>query len=221
MNNLHGRGPEMKSGFPNEVPDWRNVPADTLSSMTEQARSRSEWTIHSETPVYENPWVDVLLADVELGDGTRFDHHIIRTRSAASCVVVNDRDEVLLLWRHRFAVNRWVWEIPSGLIEEGEDPADCAMREVEEETGWRVAKVMPLVAFHPVGGMIRSTYHLFFAEGAEYIGEPTEENEAEEVAWIPLSRILPMIDEGKIATGASLVGLLKVLATRGAEAGGL
>jgi 8-oxo-dGDP phosphatase len=185
-----------------------------MSEPEEQPRSRSKWTIHSERPAYENPWVDVLIADVELADGTRFDHHIVRTRSAASCVVLNDRDEVLLLWRHRFAVDKWVWEIPSGIIEEGEDPADCAIREVEEETGWRVKDVTPLVRFHPVGGMVRSTYDIFRADGAEYVGEPTEKNEAEEVAWVPLSRILPLVAEGKIATSASLVGLLHVLAAR-------
>lgn len=188
-----------------------NQPADQPAS---QPRSRSKWTIHSERPVYENRWVDVLLADVELADGTRFDHHIVRTRSAASCVVVNDRDEVLLMWRHRLAIDKWVWEIPSGVIEEGEDPADCAVREVEEETGWRVTGVTALVAFHPVGGMLRSTYHLFFAHEAEYVGKPTEENEAEEVAWVPLDRILPLVAEGKIATAATLVGLMTYLAGR-------
>jgi 8-oxo-dGTP pyrophosphatase MutT (NUDIX family) len=206
----------MKSTFPNERHADSPTSDSTLSGMSQsQARSRSQWTVHSERPVYENPWVDVLMADVELADGTRFDHHVLRTRSAASCVVLNDRDEVLLLWRHRFAVDKWVWEIPSGLIEDGEDPADCAMREVEEETGWKVPAVTPLVTFHPVGGMIRSTYHLFRASGAEYVGEPTEQNEAEEVAWVPMDRVLPLVAEGKIATASTLVGLLKVLAERG------
>ena len=178
-------------------------------------RSRSQWTVHAEWPVYENPWVDVLMADVELGDGTRFDHHIVRTRNAASCVVTRVRDgreEVLLLWRHRFAIDKWVWEIPSGLIEEGEDPAETARREVEEETGWRVAEVVPLLAFHPVGGMLRTEYRLFRAHGAEYVGEPTEQNEAERVEWVPLSEVPGLIDSGQIATAASLVGLLRVLA---------
>ena len=73
------------------------------------ARSRSQWTVHSERPVYENPWLDVLMADVELGDGTRFEHHVVRTRSAASCVVTRTdagREEVLLIWRHRFAIDK-------------------------------------------------------------------------------------------------------------------
>ena len=186
-------------------------------SEPQQARSRSHWTVHSERPVYENPWVDVLMADVELGDGTRFEHHVVRTRHAASCVVtrvVDGREEVLLLWRHRFAIDKWVWEIPSGLIEEGEEPAEAARREVEEETGWRVAEVTPLLAFHPIGGMLRTRYHLFRATGAEYVGEPTEQNEAEKVAWIPLDEVLGLVDSGQIATSSSLVGLLRLLTER-------
>lgn len=173
--------------------------------------------MHAEWPVYENPWVDVLMADVELGDGTRFEHHVVRTRNAASCVVTRTdagREEVLLIWRHRFAIDKWVWEIPSGLVEEGEDPADTARREVEEETGWRVGEVTPLLAFHPVGGMLRTQYRLFRAVGAEYVGEPTEQNEAEKVAWVPLDEVLGLIDAGQIATSSSLVGLLRVLAER-------
>ena len=180
-------------------------------------RSRSQWTVHGERPVYENPWVDVLMADVELGDGTRFEHHVVRTRNAASCVVTRrdaGREEVLLIWRHRFAIDKWVWEIPSGLVEEGEDPADAARREVEEETGWRVSEVTPLLAFHPVGGMLRAQYRLFRAVGAEYVGEPTEQHEAEKLAWIPLDDVLGLIDAGLIATSSSLVGLLRVLAER-------
>jgi 8-oxo-dGTP pyrophosphatase MutT (NUDIX family) len=192
-------------------------PNESPEDPAHPVRSRSRWTVHGERPVYENPWVDVLMADVELADGTRFEHHVIRTRSAASCVVTRTeagREEVLLIWRHRFAIDKWVWEIPSGLIEDGEDPADAARREVEEETGWRVSDVTPLLSFHPVGGMLRTQYRLFRAVGAEYIGEPTEENEAEKVAWIPLDEVFGLIDAGQIATSSSLVGLLRVLAER-------
>ncbi|ACU69828.1 NUDIX hydrolase [Catenulispora acidiphila DSM 44928] len=187
---------------------------DTLRDLPHPVRSRSQWTVHGERPVYENPWIDVLLAEVELADGTRFEHHVVRTRSAAGCVVTRTeagREEVLLIWRHRFAIDKWVWEIPSGLIEEGEDPAEAARREVEEETGWRVSDVTPLLTFHPVGGMLRTQYRLFRAIGAEHIGEPTEQNEAEKVAWIPLDEVLGLIDAGQIATSSSLVGLLRVL----------
>ena len=104
-------------------------------------------------------------------------------------------------------------EAPAGLLDDAE-PEARIRAEVEEETGWRVGEVTPLLAFHPVGGMLRSQYRLFRAHGAEYIGEPTEENEAEKVAWVPLDEVLGLIDAGQIATSSSLVGLLRVLAER-------
>ncbi|MFD0638401.1 hypothetical protein ACFQ9X_49440 [Catenulispora yoronensis] len=63
--------------------------------------------------------------------------------------------------------------------------------------------------------MLRTQYRIFRAHGAEYVGEPTEQNEAEKVAWVPLNEVLGLIDAGRIATAASLVGLLRVLAERG------
>jgi 8-oxo-dGTP pyrophosphatase MutT (NUDIX family) len=63
---------------------------------------------------------------------------VLRLPRAAVVVVLNDYGEVLMMWRHRFIIDRWVWELPGGYIDdEQEDPAITAAREVEEETGWR------------------------------------------------------------------------------------
>ena len=156
--------------------------------------------------MYENPWIDVLMADVELADGTRFEHHVVRTRERRQLRGDQDRsrprrgaaDLAAPLRDRQVGLGD-----PLRLIEEGEDAADAARREVEEETGWRVRDVTPLLTFHPVGGMLRTRYRLFRAIGAEHIGEPTEQNEAEKVAWIPLDEVLGLIDAGQIATSSS------------------
>ncbi|WP_344115878.1 NUDIX domain-containing protein [Kribbella alba] len=49
------------------------------------------------------------------------------------------RENVLMMWRHRFIINRWVWELPGGYVDPDEDPAATAAHEVEEETGRRPA----------------------------------------------------------------------------------
>ena len=56
-------------------------------------------------------------------------------------VILDDRDQVLMLWRHRFVPDRWGWELPGGLVDEGEEPAAAANRELAEETGYRAGRL--------------------------------------------------------------------------------
>lgn len=77
------------------------------------------------------------IASVELPDGARFEQYVLRVPKAAMVVVVvlNDHDQVLMVGRHRFILDRWVRELPGGYVDSDRDPALTAVREVEEETG--------------------------------------------------------------------------------------
>ena len=72
----------------------------------------SRWKTFGERVIYDNPWVWLGQVDVELPDGERFWHHVVRLHRAAMMVLVDGQDRVLLLWRHRFVQNRWGWELP-------------------------------------------------------------------------------------------------------------
>jgi 8-oxo-dGTP pyrophosphatase MutT (NUDIX family) len=115
-------------------------------------------------------------------------------------------------WRHRFIINRWVWELPGGYVDANEDPAATAAREVEEETGWRPRNVQPLVSLQPSVGTTDAENLLFVSHGADHIGNPEDINEAEHVAWLPLTSIRNRITTGEIVGAASITGLLHVLA---------
>jgi 8-oxo-dGTP pyrophosphatase MutT (NUDIX family) len=138
----------------------------------------SRWKTFGERVIYDNPWVWLGQVDVELPDGERFWHHVVRLHRAAMMVLLDDQDRVLLLWRHRFVQDRWGWELPGGLIDEGEEPAETAARELEEETGYLAARVEHLITFQPIVGMVDSEHVVFTGRDAEKIGEPTEGNEA-------------------------------------------
>ncbi len=171
------------------------------------------WTVHGERAIYESEWVSLTLVDVELPDGTRFEHHVVRMPAGASGVVVDDPARgVLLLWRHRFATDTWGWEVPAGRIDEGESPDEAARREVLEETGWEPGPLERLTTYFPHNGTSDLAFHLFRAAGATHRGEPTDPFEAERIEWVPWPRVRELVADGQVRDGLSLTALLWALA---------
>ncbi|MFJ2905896.1 MULTISPECIES: NUDIX hydrolase [unclassified Streptomyces] len=172
-----------------------------------------KWTIHGERTIHDTPWVRLRSLDVEQPDGVRADYHVVRLRDLAVTAAVDDQDRVLMMWRHRFVTDTWAWELPMGLIEDGESPATAAARELEEETGWRPETTRELVYAQPAAGITDSRHFVFRADGLRRIGEPTERNESDRVEWIPLTDIPHMITTRQIVSSATLVGVMALLLT--------
>lgn len=171
------------------------------------------WKIHGERLIDDTRRLRLSIASVELPDGVQFEQYVLRMPKAAMMVVLDDkREHVLMMWRHRFIIDRWVWELPGGYVDPDEEPAVTAAREVEEETGWRPRNVKPLVAVQPSVGTTDAENLLFVSHGADHIGAPEDINEAERIEWISLASIRDRIEAGEIIGAASLVGLLRVLA---------
>lgn len=82
-------------------------------------------------------WVRLDLVEVEAPNGERWEHHVVHLDRVTIALLVNDRDEVLMLHRYRFAIDKWGYELLGGIVESGEDSAATAKREALEERGWR------------------------------------------------------------------------------------
>jgi 8-oxo-dGTP pyrophosphatase MutT (NUDIX family) len=171
----------------------------------------SVWNILGERLVDDTRRLRLSIADVELPDGVRFEQYVLRIPMAAMVVVVDDAKRVLMMRRHRFIIDRWVWELPGGYVDSDEDPAVAAAREVEEETGWRPRSVEALASFQPMIGSADAENLLFWSQGADWIGSPTDINEAERIEWLPLSTVEAKIASGEIIGAASIIGLLAVM----------
>jgi len=170
------------------------------------------WIVHKEEPLFTDPpYLDIRMADVEITGGRRLQHRLIRTPPGASAVVIDDRQRVLMIWRHRFITDQWGWEIPGGKIESGETPMEAAAREVLEETGWRPGPMRPLLYTQPSNGIIDSELHVGIAAGATPVGAPADEWEAEKIEWIPLVDIPDLIARRELVAGTSIAGLLYAL----------
>jgi 8-oxo-dGTP pyrophosphatase MutT (NUDIX family) len=166
----------------------------------------TQWIIHGERLVDENPHIRLSIASVELPDGTRFEQYVMRMRRSAMTVVLDEsREHILLTWRHRFIIDRWVWELPGGYVDEAEDGASAAAREVEEETGWRPQSVRHLLTFQPIVGSADSPQELYVAHGAQHVGVP-DANETQAVQWLPVAEIPEMIRSGAIVGAGTIIG---------------
>jgi 8-oxo-dGDP phosphatase len=171
-----------------------------------------KWIVHGERVIYDSPWVRLALTDIELPDGPRFEHHVVRATAQAAGVVVNDPQRgVLLLWRHRFATDTWGWEVPGGRVDEGETAVAAGAREVLEETGWRPGPLRPIGRYFPQNGFSDAVFNLFECDGAEYVGEPSDPYESERVEWVSWSTIRSEIAAGRVGDGLSLTALLWIL----------
>jgi 8-oxo-dGTP pyrophosphatase MutT (NUDIX family) len=170
-----------------------------------------QWKVVSEQPLYNDEWLDIRVADIELPDGRHLAHRLIRTLAGAGAVVVNSDRCVLLIWRHRFITATWGWEIPIGKVEDHESPAEAAAREFEEETGWRPGPLQRLIYVQPTPGISNSEHHIYRADGATHIGGPVDGFESEKIAWVPLAELRSLIDKGEISSGTTLAALLYVL----------
>ena len=161
----------------------------------------------------ETPHIRLSIASLELADGTRFDQYVMRLPRCAMTVVLDEAAErVLLIWRHRFIIDRWLWELPGGYIDPGEDGIAAAAREVEEETGYRPRSIEHVLTFQPMTGSADSAHELYLARGAERVGAPLAD-EAEEVRWIPLADLPGLIATGEIVGAATIIGAQHALLT--------
>jgi 8-oxo-dGTP pyrophosphatase MutT (NUDIX family) len=175
-----------------------------------------KWIIHGERLVDDTPHIRVSLADVELPDGVRFTQYVFRMRRCAMTAVLNDLGErILLARRHRFIVDRWVWELPGGYVDDGEDPSTAAAREVEEETGWRPRHLDYVLSCQPVIGNADYPQDLYLARGAERVGEPGTDESAE-VRWVPLDEASVMITSGEILGAITIIAVQHALMLRAA-----
>ena len=177
-----------------------------------------QWKVISERELYADQWLDLGTADVELPDGRHLDHRFIRMAPSAGAVLVDDQQRALLIWRHRFITGRWGWEIPMGMIDTGETPAEAAAREVEEETGWRPGQLQPLLVAQPTAGIMDAAHHIFVGTDAVEVSAPADRFESSAIQWVPLADVPGLIAKQDIVSASTMAALLLPLADDGQAA---
>lgn len=169
-------------------------------------------TLKSE-PVYSGRIVKLFRDTVRFPNGTVGELDIVRHAGASAVVPflsdpLGEDPQLLLIKQYRYAAGGFIYEIPAGLLNHGEDPKDCAARELKEETGCRAERLEFLTTVLTTPGFTDEKIHLFMATGLERGETAHESDEIMTLETVPLSRALQMIEKGEIRDAKTALGIL-------------
>jgi ADP-ribose pyrophosphatase len=128
------------------------------------------------------------------------------------------RDPLIVMERqYRHAAKEVLLEVPAGKMEEGEDALAGAKRELLEETGFKAKRWRKMIRYFASPGFLGEFMQVFLAEGLTLGDAQPEYDEQIEIEMIPLSRLVQMIDAGKIYDGKTLISVMLYVRLRDAE----
>ncbi len=170
-------------------------------------------TILSSEVVFQCSQFKVLHDKLIEPGGRRNERDVIRHNGSVVILALDSskskKDPWILMERqYRHAAQQYLWELPAGKIEPGEDPLEGAKRELAEETGYRAKKWRPLVEYYASPGFLGESMKVFLAEGLEPGEAQPEEDEHIELRLVKLSELLKRIEKGAILDGKTLTSVL-------------
>ena len=163
--------------------------------------------------VYSGKVVHLDVDTVRFPDGSTGELEMFRHPGASAVVPflsdpAGDDPQILMIRQYRYAAEQYLYEIPAGRLDPGEDPAQCARRELTEETGCTAERIEHLYTFYATPGFTDERINLFMAVGLEQGEHQRESDEFVEVEPMPLSRALAMIQDGRIIDAKTALGIL-------------
>ncbi len=170
-------------------------------------------TIVSSEVVYQGPLFRVLHDKVIEPGGQSNERDVIRHNGSVVILAIdnekNKQDPWIVIERqYRHAANQYLWELPAGKLDPGEEPLAGAKRELAEETGYRAKKWRPLVEYYASPGFLGESMKVFVAEGLEAGAAHPEEDEEIDFRLVKLKDVLKMIEKGAILDGKTLTSVL-------------
>lgn len=171
------------------------------------------------TRAYHGRVFNVDVDTVRFPNGSAGTLEIIRHPGAAAILPVlgdpdGDDPQLLLIRQYRYAANGYLYEIPAGRLEPGEDPEHCARRELLEETGCTAERIEHVYTFFTTPGFTDERIHAFVATGLARGTAQPEADELIEAVVVPVSRALEMIRDGAIVDAKTALTLLYVAGFR-------
>lgn len=158
--------------------------------------------------LYDGKIMRVFLDEVELPDGREAKREYLMHCGGAAVLFIKDGC-VALVKQFRYAYGKEIYEIPAGKIDDGEQPEKAALRELEEETGYRALKAESLLKIFPSPGYTDEVIHIYKVTQAEFVGEKLDDGEFLNCEFMPLDWVLRRIESGEICDAKTVSAIFK------------
>lgn len=159
---------------------------------------------------FQGKFVKVFEDKIKLPDGREGTFETVIRNDAAAVVPINENGEVILVRQYRHPILQETLEIPAGLLEKGEDPKDCALRELEEETSFKAGKLEFMFTICPAIGFCNEKIHIYLATNLTQGQFNFDDNEFIIVEKYPLEDAINLIYSGEIIDAKTISALLAV-----------
>ena len=183
--------------------------------MTRELRER----LIGSDKVFEGRLISVRVDEVELADGTRARREFVEHPVAVAVVPMLADGRVVMIQQYRHAAGKVLWELPAGLVEEGEEPEECARRELGEEVGYEPGELIPLFSTFLSPGFSSEIIHIFLARDLRPVNVASEPDERIVAVPVPLAEAVQMVRRGEVQNAAAICGLLAVAERAGGVTG--
>ena len=162
--------------------------------------------------IYENPWVNLYVDKVQFPDGRIIEkHHLLDFEKEAVAVLVeNAQRQILLVHVYRYTTDTIEWEIPAGVVEDGESVLEAAEREVWEESEYETTNHELIYTYYPMNGISNQVFHIVRSQATRKMGD-FDRNEVKEFKWVSRQEIQEMVKDKLVKDGFSLAALLLYL----------
>jgi ADP-ribose pyrophosphatase len=160
--------------------------------------------------IYSGRIVKLDVHEVALADGQHSKREVIRHPGAAAVVALDADQNLLLVEQYRIAADRVLLELPAGTLYPEEPPEECALRELQEETGFKAGTLQSLGGFFAAPGYTTEYIHLFLGTDLTQSALPKDVDEVIEVVRLPFAEALRMVETGEIIDSKSIIGIMRV-----------
>ncbi len=165
------------------------------------------------TKIYSGKILNFNVYDVKI-EGRKVKREMVEHRGAAAMIGFDEDNKIILVKQHRFP-HGYVLEIPAGTLEKGEDPIECAFREMQEETGYKAKKMTHLLSYYPSIGYNSEIIHCYIASGLKKVSDIDPDNdEFISVVKMSLKKLIGMIKTGKIQDSKTICAVLTYAAKK-------